>query len=421
MPAVLSGALAPYRRIFTPATALFSLTGLVARLPISMMGLGIVLLAEHETDSYAFAGAVSATALIASAIFAVIQGRLLDRIGQARVLPLLITLWGVGLAAGMLSLTEEWPVWSTYALAAVAGAALPSVGTCVRARWSHCLKDDPARLHTAFSFEAVVDEVVFLLGPIIVTMLATAVHPVAGLSAALGFGLIGTYAFSGLRSTEPPVHPAPVAGTLRPAMPWLAIGALTLLTFALGVLFGAAEVSTVAFAEEEGQQGAAGFLLAFWALGSLIAGLISGAISWRQGPLVRMRWGALGMAAAMAPLVLVPSIPVMGLVLLVGGFAISPTLIAAMSLAEQVLPPARLTEGMMLLQTGIALGLAPGAALAGVVIDASGASAAYLVSFGGGVLALAAALATRVPTRSPQKSRQIATPENQPDPGRSRA
>jgi MFS family permease len=399
MLAVLSGGLAPYRRIFTPATALFSLTGLVARLPISMFGLGIVLLAEHETGSYAFAGAVSATALIASAVFAVVQGRLIDRLGQGRVLPLLITLWGVGLATAMLSLTADWPAWTTYAIAAVAGAALPSVGTCVRARWSHCLKEDPTGLHTAFSFEAVGDEAVFLLGPIIVTLLATAVHPVAGLSAALAFGLVGTYVFSSLRSTEPPVHPAPAVGARRVAMPWLAIGALTVLTFALGVLFGAAEVATVAFSEEEGRQGAAGFLLALWALGSLVAGVISGAISWRRGPLVRLRWGALGMAAAMAPLVFVPSIPVMGLVLVIGGFAISPTLIAAMSLAEQVLPSARLTEGMMLLQTGLALGLAPGAALAGVVIDASGASAAYLVSLGGGLLALAAALATRVPER----------------------
>ena len=91
-------------------------------------------------------------------------------------------------------------------------------------------------------------------------------------SAALGFGLVGTYVFSALRSTEPPVHPAPDAGVLRPAMPWAAIAPLAVLTFALGVLFGAAEVSTVAFAEEEGSQGAAGFLLAVWALGSLLAG-----------------------------------------------------------------------------------------------------------------------------------------------------
>jgi len=86
-------------------------------------------------------------------------------------------------------------------------------------------------------------------------------------------------------------------------------------------------------------------------------------------------------------------------VLFVGGFAISPTLIASMSLAEQVLPPARLTEGMAFLQTGIAAGLAPGAALAGVVIEEYGASAAYLVSVAGGLVALAAAMVTRVPPR----------------------
>lgn len=397
MPAVLIGALAPYRRIFDRATAMFSMTGLVARLPISMVGLGIVLLAEHETGSYAFAGAVSAVALIANAGFAVVQGRLLDRLGQARVLPVLITLWGTGLALTMLSLTGDWPVATTYVLAALAGATLPSVGTCVRARWSHCLRNDPAGLHTAFSFEAVADETVFLVGPILVTMLATAVHPVAGLGAALIAGLGGTYLFSLLRATEPPVHPRTSGSGSRAAMPWYAVGALAVLTFSLGLLFGAAEVATVAFSEDEGNQGAAGFLLALWAFGSLVAGLVSGAITWRRGPLVRLRWGAFGMAAAMAPLAFVPSIPVMGVVLLVGGFAISPTLIAAMSLAEQVLPSARLTEGMMILQTGIALGLAPGAALAGVVVDEVGASEAYLVSLGGGLLALTAALATRVP------------------------
>ncbi|UMG92174.1 MFS transporter [Nocardioides sp. TF02-7] len=173
------------------------------------------------------------------------------------------------------------------------------------------------------------------------------------------------------------------------------------MSFALGVLFGAAEVTTVAFADDEGHQGAAGFLLAVWASGSLISGLISGAVAWRRGPLFRLRVGAVGMAAAMAPLVVVPSIPLMGAVLFVGGFAISPTLIAAMSLAEQVLPQERLTEGMAFIQTGLAAGLAPGAAVAGVVIEQHGASTAYLVSLGGGLLALAGALATRLPATVP--------------------
>lgn len=397
-----------YRQIFSPATALFSLTGLVARLPISMVGLGIVLLAEHETGSYGFAGSVSAVALIANAVFAIPQGRLIDRLGQGRVLSVVITVWGTGLALAMGSLEWDWPRWSTYALAAVAGAALPSVGTCVRARWSHTLADQPERLHTAFSFEAVADETVFLVGPIAVTLLATGVHPAAGLAAALVAGTVGTFVFAAQRGTEPPLHPRVEEAGTRPPIPWSAIVPLTVVSAALGVLFGAAEVVTVAFAEEEGHKAASGFLLAIWALGSLLAGLVSGAVSWRRGPLVRLRYGALGMLVAMAPLPFVPSLPVMGAVLLVGGVAISPTLIAAMSLAEQVLPAARLTEGMAFIQTGLAAGLAPGAAVAGVVIDAHGASPAYLVCAAGGLLALLGAVATRVPANLPDHEQQLA-------------
>lgn len=390
-----------YRQIFTPRTTLFSLTGLVARLPISMVGLGIVLLAEHETGSYGFAGSVSAVALIANALFAIPQGRLIDRVGQSRVLPVVITLWGAGLALAMGSLSWDWPTWSTYLLAAVAGASLPSVGTCVRARWSHELAEQPERLHTAFSFEAVADEAVFLVGPIAVTLLATGVHPLAGLASALVAGTLGTFAFAAQRATEPPVHDDRAADGVRaarPPMPWSVIVPLTVVSVALGVLFGAAEVVTVAFAEEEGRKSAAGFLLAIWAFGSLLAGIVSGAVAWRRGPLFRLRVGALGMLVAMAPLPFVPSLTVMAVVLLVGGLAISPTLIATMSLAEQQLPTSRMTEGMAFIQTGLAAGLAPGAAVAGVLIDAEGASPAYLVCVVGGALAVGGALWTRVRT-----------------------
>ena len=121
MPAMLQTFLAPYRRIFTRPTALFSVTGLVARLPISMVGLGIVLLAEHETGSYAYAGSVSAVALVANAVFAILQGRLIDRLGQGRVLTVATTLWGIGLSGTMWALGDGWPDPAVYALAARAG------------------------------------------------------------------------------------------------------------------------------------------------------------------------------------------------------------------------------------------------------------------------------------------------------------
>ena len=139
-------------------------------------------------------------------------------------------------------------------------------------------------------------------------------------------------------------------------MPWRLVLSLALVCLTLGALFGAAEVTTVAFAEEQGQRGAAGWLLAGWSFGSLVAGLVTGAIAWRSGPDVRLRWGSAAMALAMAPLMFVASIPLMAVVLLVGGLAIAPTLIGAMTMVEQGVPSARLTEGMAILHTGIVAG-----------------------------------------------------------------
>lgn len=392
--------LTTYRRILAlPGTALFSSTGLVARLPISMVGLGIVLLVEDASGSYGVAGAVSAAHLLANAIFAILQGKLIDRLGQSRVLPVVITVWGGALALLMWSVDADWPIGLTYLFAVVAGASLPSVGSCVRARWSHATRD-PDELQTAFALEAVADEAVFITGPILVTVLATAVHPVAGLTAALVSGVLGTYAFAAQRATEPPPHRPAAVRSERARIPWAVLVPLTVVSTMLGLLFGAAEVATVAFAEEQGAKAFAGVLLALWAAGSLIAGVLSGAITWRRGPAYRLRWGSLAMTLAMVPLTFIDSMVVMGAVLFVAGFAIAPTLIATMSLCERVVPPSRLTEGMAFIQTGLVAGVAPGAALAGVLVDHYGASAAYLVPVAGGVLALLAAQAIRTTVES---------------------
>jgi MFS family permease len=389
-----------YRRILVrPGTALFSATGLVARLPMSMVALGIVLLVENATDSYGLAGSVSAAMLIGQAAFAIPQGRLLDRLGQARVLPIVVAVWGAGLSLLMWSVEADWPIATAYLLAIVCGAGLPAIGSSVRARWAHVL-DAERDVQTAFALEAVADEAVFMLGPIIVTVLATTVHPVAGLSAAVAAGVLGTLYFAAQRSTAPPPHPRAPTRAERVPLPWVTVVPLTVVCLALGLLFGAAEVTAVAFAEEQHAKSYVGVLLAIWAFGSLLAGVVTGAVTWRKGPLVRLRVGALGMAATMVPMPFIDSMWVMGLALFAAGFAIAPTLIATMSLAEQVLPSSRLTEGMAVLHTGLIGGVAPGATVAGIVIDAHGASPSYLVSLGGGVIALAAALLTRTTVSS---------------------
>jgi len=385
--------LTSYRRVLSePGTLRFSATGLVARLPISMVGLGIVLLVSAATGSYAVAGAVSAAYMVANAGLAILQGRLLDTLGQGRVLA--ATSIGFALAMVLLVWTVEagWPVATSYACAALAGAVLPQVGSAVRARWSHVL-DAERDVQTAYAIEAVADEAVFMLGPIIVTVLATAWDPVAGIAVAVLACTTGTLALCAQRATEPPAHPHHRASGRRLRMPWATVAPLAVVSAALGTLFGAAEVTTVAFATEQHHQAWAGGLLALWALGSMLAGILTGAITWRRGPSVRVRWGAFGMFCAMVPLHFVGSVPLMGLVLLIGGFAIAPTLIATLSLTESTVPPGRLTEGMAIMQTGLVAGVAPGATLAGLVIDAHGASAAYLVCAAAGAVAALAAQA----------------------------
>ena len=390
-----------YRQVLSRPSALaFSSAALIARLPMSMVGLGIVLLVQQRTGSYGLAGTVSAAFVLAEAAFAVLHGRLVDTHGQSRVLSIAITFFGVGLALMMLSVEQDWPVALTYLFAVVAGASLPQVGASVRTRWSHLL-DTPGQVQTAFALEAVLDEVVFVVGPVLVTVLATSWHPVAGLTTALLSGLVGTYAFAAQRSTEPPIRHRDEAGDREP-MPWRVVLPLAAVCLTLGTLFGAAEVTTVAFADEQGMRWAAGWLLAAWAIGSLVAGLVTGAMVWHSGPEMRVRWGSAAMALAMAPLMFIESVPVMAVVLMVGGLAIAPTMIGAMTMIEQGVPSSRLTEGLAILHTGLVAGVAPGAGIAGFIVDHRGASAAYGVALIGGLLsALIAQLARPSPSVAP--------------------
>ena len=196
-----------------PGGAAFSLAGFVARLPISMQTLGIVLLVAAARDSYGLAGGVSATFLVAGAAAAPVLGRLVDRIGQARVLFGALAVHTVGLIGLVVLVLADAPAWSLFPAAVVAGGSYAQPGSLVRARWSHVLAGQPL-LPTAFSWESVVDEVIFVVGPVLVTVLATGIAPAAGLLTAYCFTLVGCLALAVQRRTQPPPHPV-AAGDRR--------------------------------------------------------------------------------------------------------------------------------------------------------------------------------------------------------------
>ncbi|WP_051217728.1 MFS transporter [Nocardioides insulae] len=385
-----------YRRLLQhPGTLRFSLLGLVARLPISMVGLGIVLLVEAASSSYAVAGLVSASFMVANAVAGIGQGRLLDRFGQGRVLSICAMVFGVGMVLLIVSVLFGWSLPVVCLSAAIGGAALPLVGSAARARWAYVLGRS-RQLQTAFALEGVVDEAVFITGPMLVTFTVATIHPVAGLGSAAIACVVGTLAFSAQRDTEPPPHPRPVhpegARASRPPMPWRTVAPLAVVAVALGVLFGASEVVTIAFADEQDQPTMAGVLLAVMAVGSLIAGLAAGAVQWRRGPVIRVRWGALAMGLAWLPALFASSVAVLALIMFLGGLAIAPTLAATFSVVEQAVPPARITEGMGIMHTGITAGVAPGASLSGLVVDHHTAASAYAVCLVAGLVAAAAAV-----------------------------
>lgn len=382
-----------YRRVLTtPGAVRFSAAGLLARLPLSMVGLGIVLAVTAQTGSYAVAGAVSASYVAANAVCAVFLARLVDRVGQHRVLGLAVTLSAVALGSLVVAVEAGWPTPVPHLLAALSGATMPNVGAAVRERWSHVV-DDRELLDTAFAVEAVNDEVVYMTGPVIATALAAAVHPVAGLVTAATAALVGTWALVVQRGTEPPRHAAEDRATAAEPMPWLRLVPLVIGALALGILFGGSEVAVVAFAEEAGHKPLAGLLLAVWALGSLLAGLISGAVVIRRPAASRYRLGLLVLSLLMVPLPFVESLWLASVVLFLAGFAISPTMIAAVSWTQDLVPASRLNEGMTVVSTGIYAGVAPGAALVGMVVDAAGASASFWVPAAAGLVGAAAAWA----------------------------
>jgi hypothetical protein len=309
------------------------------------------------------------------------------------VLTVAAFVFAVAMTSFVVIVRSDGPEWAAFAGVLVAGGAFPQIGACVRARWSYVL-DERAEIDTAYALESSVDEIVFITGPILITVIATTWSPVAALGIAIVAGTAGTLFFAAQGSTAPVAAPR-VRGAAVERLRLAVIGPVCLVWVGLGTLFGAAEVTTVAFATEHGHRGYAGFLLAIWAAGSLIAGVITGLVQWRVSPSTRLRWGAVAMFVAMTPLSLIGSLPVMAVWLFVAGFAIAPTGIAGFSLIEKNVPHSRLTEGMTLVETAAVAGVAPGAAIAGQVIDSHGASAAYLVCLVAGAVAAAAAFTSR--------------------------
>ncbi|GHI02215.1 MFS transporter [Streptomyces cellostaticus] len=377
----------PYRALFAePGTKGFSAAGFLGRMPLSMMGIGVVTMVSQLTGRYGLAGALSATIALSAAAIGPQISRLVDQHGQRRVLRP-ATLVALLAAAGLLLAAHlGWPDWVLFVCAAGIGS-VPSLGAMIRARWAALYGGTP-KLHTAYSFESVVDEVCFIFGPITSIGLSTAWFPEAGPLLAACFLAVGVFWLTAQRATEPEPHPRERDGdgsALRSA----GLQVLVATFVATGTIFGSVDVVTVAFADEQGHKAAASLVLALYAAGSCVAGVVFGLLRFAGAPERRWLLGVGAMAVSMIPLLLVGNLPLLAVALFVAGLSIAPTMITTMSLIEEHVPRAKLTEGMTWVSTGLAVGVAVGSSVAGWVIDAAGARAGYGVPAASGAVAVA--------------------------------
>ena len=363
-------------------------SGLFARLPLSMAGIALLLLIVSVTDSYALGGAIQATWILVEASLAPFLARLVDRRGQWQVVGPQVVVHVVAVAVLIALVDSGAPTWTWFAAAAVAGGALPVIGSLVRARWGFLLGSSPL-LRTAYSWESVVDEFVFVIGPPAATIMSVALGASTALVITIAIGTTGTALLLMQRRTQPPPRPADHGPGQGSALRVPGMTTVVAVMALLGAVFAGVEVTVIATAREAGTTGAAGVVLALWSLSSMVAGLILGSL--RQAPSLprQLLVGTTALTLLLLPLPFTDGLVVVAVVLLLAGFAVSPSLIAGFSLVEQLVPSRRLTEGLTWVTTGLSIGFALGSPAAGVIVDRFGPNPGYWV----GLAAAAAATA----------------------------
>ncbi|MFI8294166.1 MFS transporter [Streptomyces sp. NPDC085614] len=364
-----------YRELFfLPGAMRLALAGLLARMPMSMLGVGIVTMMSELTGSYSQAGGLAAVVAGAGAIMGPYSARLVDRFGQRRVtLPVLL----VSSSAGI------FLVWCIYAgasfwvlalCAAVVGCP-PPAGSLVRARWAHICRDTNL-LPVAYALEAAVEEVCFILGPFLAIGLSLTVFAGLGVLLAVTFQLVGGLALVMHTVTEPPMHARDEEGR-KAAIRSRALQILTVTSMAAGAVFGGVDATAVAFAEEHGHKAAASVALSLYALASFSSGIFLGRTRFKAPTEeLLMRWAAV-MAVFVVPYLLVDSMAGLIAVSLVAGLAVSPVVALTTTLAEARAPAHQRTEGLTWIGVGIAAGMALGTATASGIVDAAGAHNAF--------------------------------------------
>jgi MFS family permease len=377
-----------------PHVAALLSSALLSRLPIGINGLALVLFLSQRTGSFAIAGAVAGSLAAGSGAGAPFAGRLIDRLGPRRVLVPLAVVHGASLGAIVACAETGLPTVTMVVFGAVAGAAMPPTSSVLRAMWTELLP--PQLLQAAYALDSTTIELIFISGPLLTGALTALVSPAAALVVSPLAAIGGTALFTTLPSTRArKPHPQAAGASRLGALASSGVRTIVLVSLPAGIAIGICEVGIPGFSRHEGVPAAAGVLLAIWALGSGLGGLVYGLLPRRAG-LRRMHLTV----AAVLPLSILPlaaatSIATMALLVIPAGCTIAPLFATRNELVARVAPEGVRTEAYTWPTTAFVGGVAIGNALAGLLVEGPGWRAAFVIAAGIGAVGFLLALALR--------------------------
>jgi MFS family permease len=373
-----------------PGAPLLLGSSILARLPLAMFGISLLVHAQRLTGSFVIGGAVTGAYAIASAISAPPLGRLVDRHGQTWVLAISAAATALVLVANAM-LRSSAPPLLFVALGAGTGLATPPLAACVRTLLP-ALVADPVELPALFAFESTALELTFILGPPLALGVAAAWSSGAPLLLGAALVFAGTLLYAAQpasRSWRPDRDARPRGGSLRSP----AIRTLVVILLATGAVFGATDVGVLAAARALGRVTAAGPLLGLWGIGSLLGGMAAmrrGGSAWAAR---KLSWLLAALALFHGALILTTgSLIAIAAVILLAGATIAPTVAGIYALVGAAAPTGTRTEAFSWLVTASLTGSAAGSAGAGLLVQAAGAQAAFALVAAAGALAAGVAV-----------------------------
>ena len=365
----------------------------LARLPIGINGLAVLLYVREARDAFAIAGAVTGALALGTGVSAPVLGRAIDRLGARAILVPSALGHAAALAALYTAGETGAPGAVLVALGFAVGFAIPPTSAVLRALGPQLLAQRPGLLPTGFALDTVLIEVVFVTGPLLTGVLAATVGAETALAVSAVCGVAGTFGFVRVpvRDEEAGTHERPAGwlGALRsPGLRTLVVSMLP-----VGVAFGALEVTLPAFAHAEGEAALGGVLIAVWSVGSVAGGLLYGSRE-RRRPLAELHLLlALALPLGFLPILAAPSVWAMAVLVIPAGLCIAPLIATRNELVGAVAVAGARTESYTWPVTSLVGGIALGSALAGTLVDSGGWQDAAILgtaaAFAGGLLTVA--------------------------------